>query len=376
MTKFVVGWYFSDRLLGTVSELREEPAYGLDPEDILERTFTDDDPSGAVGDLLEFNTSDLELGKLYGVQISYKTNPNHVFSAVHDYVWLSTGFPGDNERPERVATFPYFGHHADNDYAYRICTDTLPNIREGEKDAWVTLIETALKQWEIATDGVVTATPEYVNEATKEYEECTDFSWWTSFLLTQAGQDDTRSEIRVFDINTAEALFASSEIASDPFKECVIVAPACVTSRAGYDRYDRVAGNELGGVDISFNLRKLKDRDPDFLPDWPEEIHFNKCGESGYPQRPDGGNSDFYLFETAVHEGGHAFGLSNITDQWKHVANSLPLPDSFDPFSRAIYVASHPTIAPSVMDYDFTGQNCSPNPFDVLAIFALYQGVE
>ena len=68
------------------------------------------------------------------------------------------------------------------------------------KNAWVTLIETALEQWEIATDGLVTATPEYVNEATKEYEACTDFSLWRLSFLTQRA-DDARSEIRVFDIN-------------------------------------------------------------------------------------------------------------------------------------------------------------------------------
>ena len=204
-----------------------------------------------------------------------------MFSAVHDYVWPSTGFPGDEGRPERVATFPYFGHHADNDYAYRICTDTLPNIEQGEKDAWITLIEMALKQWEIATGGMVTATPEYVNAAAKEYEECTDFSFWRIFFFTRRA-DDARSEIRVFDINTHEAFLASRETASDPFKKCIIGAVACVTSRTGYDRDDRVARNELDGVDISFSLRKLKDEYPNFLPDWPTGIHFNKCGESGY----------------------------------------------------------------------------------------------
>ena len=68
-------------------------------QDTLEYTVRDDDPSGRVGERLEFNTSDLELGKLYGVQISYKTTASHVFSAVHDYVWPSTGFPGDNGTP-------------------------------------------------------------------------------------------------------------------------------------------------------------------------------------------------------------------------------------------------------------------------------------
>ena len=341
----------------------------------LERTVTDPDPSGTVGDLLEFNTSELELGKLYGVQISYKTNASHVFSAVHDYVWPSTGFPGDQDRPERVATFPYFGHHADGDYAYRICTDTLPNIKLGEKDAWVSLIELALEQWEIATNGLVTATPEYANAATKEYEACTAFDVWRLFFLTQRA-DDSRSEIKVFDIGAAEAIFASTEMASDPFKRCLIGAAACVTSRTGYERKDRVASNELDGVDISFNLRKLKEYDPNFLPDYPTEIHFNKCAESsGYAQRPGGRALDYYLFETAVHEAGHAFGLSNVTDLWKYLGNGIPWPEWFDPFAQVTYEASHPTITDSAMNYDYTEQNCSPHAFDVLAISALYQSV-
>ena len=357
--------------------------------DTLEQTFTDSNPSGTSNAPLEFNTSELELGQLYGVQISYKTNRSHVFSAVHDYVWPSSGFPGDQGRPERVATFPYFGHHADRDYAYRICTDTLPNVHPGEKDAWVALIEMALEQWEIATDGLVTATPEYVNVANKEYQECTDFDVWHHFFIGIYGSrpaDDARSEIRVFDVNTAEALLASKEIASDPFKRCLLGAVACVTSRTGYNRDDRVARNELEGVDISFNLRKLEDRSPPYIPDYPTQIHFNKCSDSsGYTQRNlrDPNNSDppydFYLFETAVHEAGHAFGLSNVTDEWRYVVNSIPWPDWFDPFDQATYVASHPTVADSAMNYDSKAdvveQDCSPHPFDVLAIFALYQGI-
>ena len=342
-------------------------------QDNLEANSLDPDPSGPVNGLLEFNTSELELGKLYGVQLSYKTNTSHVFSAVHDYVWPSTGFPGDDNRPERVATFPYFGHHTDGDYAYRICTDTLPNTTTGERDAWVSLIETALEQWEVATNGLVTATPEYANAATKEYEPCTAFDWWRLFFLTQLA-DDNRSEIKVFDIGAAEAIFASIEIASDPFKRCVIGATACVTSRTGYERTDRIASNELAGVDISFNLRKLKDYDPHFIPDRPEEIHFNKCGESAYTQRPSDRSNDYYLYQTAVHEAGHAFGLSNVTDLWKYLGNSIPWPGWFDPFSRATYVASHPTINNSVMNYVIE-QDCSPHDFDVLAISALYQGV-
>ena len=137
-----------------------------------------------------------------------------------------------------------------------------------------------------------------------------------------------------------------------------------------------MASNELDGVDISFNLRKLQDR----IPDYPTEIHFNKCADSsGYAQRPADRDRDYRLFELAVHEAGHAFGLSNVADTWKYVANSISWPDWFDPFDRAIYVASHPTVTDSAMNYDDkTGvaeHDCSPHPFDVLAISALYQSV-
>ena len=55
------------------------------------------------------------------------------------------------------------------------------------------------------------------------------------------------------------------------------------------------------------------------------------------------------------------------------------LPSWFDPFRREIYEASHPTVADSVMNYNSeTGvsePDCSPHPFDVLAIYAAYQTV-
>lgn len=76
-----------------------------------------------------------------------------------------------------------------------------------------------------------------------------------------------------------------------------------------------------------------------------------------------------------MHEAGYAFGLSNVTDEWKY-----PCPDWFDPFDRETCLASHPAIADSVMNYDNKAgveeEDCSPHPFDVLAVFTLYQGVQ
>ena len=41
-------------------------------------------------------------------------------------------------------------------------------------------------------------------------------------------------------------------------------------------------------------------------------------------------------------------------------------------FEESPYEAAHPSIADSVMNYD-REHDCSPHPFDILAIYALYQ---
>ena len=82
----------------------------------------------------------------------------------------------------------------------------------------------------------------------------------------------------------------------------------------------------------------------------------------------------YYPYTTMVLEGGHALGLSGFS-----AFHLIP--------SRASYEMSHPTIYDSVMNYDenlrgyldgvdaviFNEPDCSPNPFDVMAIYALYQ---
>ena len=72
-----------------------------------------------------------------------------------------------------------------------------------------------------------------------------------------------------------------------------------------------------------------------------------------------------------AHEVGHALGLSN---------SAAPL-DYLTLTSAEAYVISHPTIHDSVLNYDrnvreqFEEPDCSPYPFDVMAIYALYQNV-
>ena len=72
-----------------------------------------------------------------------------------------------------------------------------------------------------------------------------------------------------------------------------------------------------------------------------------------------------------AHEVGHALGLSGLS----------PFP--FEVVTeRGRYVMAHPTIPDSVMNYDarvrrdLAEPDCSPYPFDVMIIYALYQTVD
>jgi len=101
----------------------------------------------------------------------------------------------------------------------------------------------------------------------------------------------------------------------------------------------------------------------------PDDIRFNNCrptilarDNEGNPYRssnPDHGYSNYRLL---LHEAGHALGLSGYDPPLSWLSN---LPD-------------HPTIPDSVMYYDsavaqITSEpDCSPHPFDIMAIYALY----
>ena len=395
--------------IGCVSE----PAPCLSLPD---RAVTDRNPRGRVGERLSYTRNKLELGKIYGIQLSYKTvvnqNTVHVFSANDMYVWPSTSFPGGRETsenrkiPDRVATYPFFGYHADRDYAYRVCKDTFfPDVPQRQND-WVNLIEHAFEQWEIATDGFVTVTPEYSNSATRTYETCTDMSYMRMLIHSIdpiMEEDDVLSEIRMVDFNTFEALIASVEIMSDPFKVCILSGSACVTSRTDYDDDNRGADNPLSGVDVTFKRSSFEDVQDTYkdstgkemvittndgknrmYPRIPSEIGFNTClvDQYSHDPQPDLG---YLAYSTAVHEAGHALGLSNVADTWRYAVNLLP----FDPQTREVYTASHSSTPDSVMNYDDNifenydhtlsvprkrhEPDCSPHPFDVLAIYSLYQ---
>lgn len=118
-------------------------------------------------------------------------------------------------------------------------------------------------------------------------------------------------------------------------------------------------------------------------PAVPNGVRFNTCFDDGVvsmtqgPKRNDNGSSDFmFAYAIAVHEAGHALGLSKFD-----YSNFVAL------LGDQSHNVAHPTIPETVMNYDRempdwvpdqyrpAEPDCSPHPFDVMAIYALYQNV-
>ena len=242
--------------------------------------------------------------------------------------------------------------------------------------------------------------------------------------------DDDRNEARMLDTRGGlNKVLAFEEINSDVAKLCVLGSPACVTSFSGYTGISssdplrieyaealedcgngdttgcnallgiqvrmlarafssvRQASNHIESVDVTFNMQRLTPR-PDANiagPVLPGTVHFNTCLNNGVADPDDRSSSNAYFaYATAVHEAGHALGLSNVSYVGL-VTDSL-----FSFFgSSQPYEAAHPTIPDSVMNYDaevpdnwatwapspLNEPDCSPHPFDLMAIYTLYQAI-
>ena len=89
------------------------------------------------------------------------------------------------------------------------------------------------------------------------------------------------------------------------------------------------------------------------------DVKFNNC----LPASSD--PYHYLIYQTMVHQAGHTLGLSAFT-----------LAYQITPYGQ--YVSSHPTIGDSVMNlwnYTVTEPDCSPHPFDIMALHALYRAV-
>ena len=359
-------------------------------------TVTDSNPSSSAR--LKHTRNNLRLGEIYAIQLNYEQNGQKVFSGRDMFVWPSKGFPAIGKR---VATYPFVGHWADKEYSYRICEETFP---EGKQDAWTKLIEHAFEQWEYATDGLITMTHD-------ESGECSDLSVIeTALLILQVAarnprlgalsvlspltgllidgapfapltsnadvqEDDRQSEIRMFGGVTSVSQFP--EMLTDPFKLCIFFASACVTSISGYSDARRQASSEFTGVDVTFKKSSFNSHELT-IPGGGNSIKKNDPFFTGCVP------NYYYPYRTALHEAGHALGLSGWSAT-QFVLNSYRMAHSTIPDSVMNYNEEIPeNFNPNFVDSkgNKTGiwlrqePDCFPHPIDVMAIYALYQTVD
>ena len=153
---------------------------------------------------------------------------------------------------------------------------------------------------------------------------------------------------------------------------CIDFASACVIS-TGYTKHPLETppqALDAGSVDVLVHIKRMpgsKVNREIHIPGGDnvvseDETRFNECKVSEF-------QTDFSNYRLMVHEAGHALGLSGY----------LPLLSWLSP------IPAHPTIPDSVMNYNsdvwhpvgsgYSEPDCSPHPFDIMAIEALYQAV-
>ena len=322
-------------------------------------TVTDSNPSST--DRLTYQKTDLRLGEIYAFQLNYTQNGQKVFAGRDAFVWPSSGFAAEDRR---VATYPFFGHWPDKEYTYRICETTFPSAN---RTACVNVINHAFEQWETATDDLIAAT--------RDNTSCTvaDDSAPMGFLIQV--HSNINEVYMVNDTALAFLVLAFTNFIDEPHGICVFYAPACVISKAYGQSAE--ASTELSndtssnnGVDILFSKSSFENHTKDI----PDSISFNQCltrNSNGILEKDEDG---YFPYRTALHEAGHALGtsgaaaidLNQVIWFWDDDAQTKK---------------AHPSIPDAVMNYDNLisevndKPDCSPHPFDIMAIFALYQTV-
>ena len=334
--------------------------------------------------------NDLENGEVYSILLNWEEANIPVYSARRAFVWVSNAMPA---KGKRVATYPYFGHWPDREYLFRVCANSFPadnpaTMRVDERQVWLDTIAAARDAWNTVLGGTNVGHPQnfqpgvagivqfnvdscVTGEVTDHLKihpvlelirkELFEHSIFAPYQTVK--QDTIVSEMYYVDGPVVSAFHYATFIEENR-GICVFFAPACVISDA-YGR-NAQASTELdiegNAVDILLNANQIGSE-----AGVPSSTHFGHCGAR------QSGTQTHFQYRTLLHEFGHALGTSNATTLKGLYA---PIND------RPIYVLGHPTISEAVMNYDYMVDlpatetdepDCYPQPFDVLAITALYQ---
>ena len=337
------------------------------------------------------------MEEVYAIQLRFEgTGPQRtstVFAARDAYAWPSARAADGGER---VATFPMNFRVKNRTYAYRICRDGYP----GNFTHWKNLVNHALGQWQLATNGLV--------RMVYEGDNCADYQ--TVLKRVRAvyenfiGQQLTSDQLAAL-----EALLESMDILTDAQVDDAELSEVIMVDQSPTGIYGEFEAmgvfpemSEKLGISTCVFADPKKNRKPTACA-WPRHDHPSKGwltdillpwsrfgGEAETLAVPGGLDADggvtvdrddvpfntcdaapIGTYETLVHEAGHALGIRD--------GSRVP------GWSDDVY--HHPSIYESVMSYEGVAlrtsgvsdgtlpddPDCSPHPLDVLAIYALYQ---
>ena len=363
-------------------------------------------PDNAGPSVREHTIDSLQMYEVYGVQLIYRyedrdeeaeevLSSGKAFSAREAYVWPSNRVSKRSEPGDIIGGMPV-AHNpvtAKTDsgtisYFYRICEETLPS---GKQSDWVNFINHALLQWEYASDGLVKMVhlvdpngnslrcsnyKDFLDEIATVVASLEGYDTPTDDIVTVVGgllenfQNNglkstrtggliTPSDEQVFDLLQNEIMMLPDITTlmprdSDFFKRRAAIFSEvnrhisvgnCPSACAMTNETTDALGNKVRTSDIYLSEEAHGKKELIDLSGG-KEIKFNTC-----PDYPNGNESDpyNYPYSSLVHEAGHALGIGQ---------------------QQGI---THPTMRDSIMNYFLREPDCSPHPFDILAIYTLYQ---
>ena len=327
--------------------------------------------------------------ELYAIQLLYnapRSNaaPIPVYAARDAYAWPSDRAAGAGKDEdgnfyagERVGTFPLWPTATKTTYAYHICSDTFPTtggapVRPDELEEEDILrikarsfIQHALGQWEAATStGPVTSliAMNYLGTKYANYDELINpivdaiNAGYSSDLSNQKIREHVQNVLKSF--NLAELTEQDRKL-----NEVIYVdVPEDQESEVYFSEVSKEIGLDPCGLEPLACAPRTEDVDttdillyggsfaPEFTWDIPTTFGFSQCSGADRPSPS--------LYATVVHEGGHVLGIIGTT-------RSGGVGDQ----------PHHSQVEDSVIK---TGgaDACTPTPFDVMAIYALYQSAD
>ncbi len=323
-------------------------------------------------------------GELYAFRVNYNTSAGMVFSAREAYAWPS-------DRPavngETVATFPLNNFLRDRTYSYYMCKQSFP---EGRGEDWARFIKDTMYHWATSTDGPIRM--EHLDDIPEGSGICADFGEDVDEIVDDVNAIQptlTKTEIKAYvesvldtmhDLGmrrmeqvTANGIWmiGSTSDTSDVFYEVSRLvargtcgsAEACAVAIA----VDEGGAIKRGGdwllkgaeelyvhpdydyyIDILLTERLLGDpptppNTPPYVASLVDTNNRSRCPE---------------IYQTLLHEAGHALGIGYRNTPYVNY--------------RTLRLYRHHSwteIGPTLMRIT----SCTPTPFDIMAIYALYQ---